>query len=438
MLEGEDWYWDETRAARPSLADGARCARSCRSRTPRRSAGASASPGRRRRWSWPAPRARPRSRWAPISIARGRDADRAGGRRRRADPHLLHGLQRAQAARSRRRAGPSTAIAAACRSARPPRSSSSRTPSTAGRGAARVHARLAGYGMTTDAHHVTAPHPEGEGMIHAMRLALDAAGLAARRGRLRQRPRHRHAAERPRRGAGARAASSARAACWSAPPSRWSATPWRRRAAWRRPPRSWRSSTGCCRRPRTWSTVDPEVPFDCLPGVARPADVDRRAVELVRLRRPERQPDLPEAPSWARAAEASRATPMRRRGRDHRVGTVNASTVGGRDALAGALALGRSAIGPVRAFDAAAMSSRLAAEVDEATLASLVDRDAARRLSRICRLAPRGLPARGARRGRRGRARARHRGRHRARRLHLEPRLRRRASCAAARPASRR
>ena len=69
------------------------------------------------------------------------------------------------------------------------------------------------------------------------------------------------------------------------------------------------------------------------------------------------------------------------------LGTVNASTTGGRDALAGALALGRSAIGPVRAFDATAMVSRLAAEVDEVTLASLVDRDAARRLSRICRLA---------------------------------------------------
>jgi len=69
------------------------------------------------------------------------------------------------------------------------------------------------------------------------------------------------------------------------------------------------------------------------------------------------------------------------------LGTVNASTAGGRDALAGALALGRSAIGPVRAFDATAMVSRLAAEVDEVTLASLVDRDAARRLSRICRLA---------------------------------------------------
>jgi hypothetical protein len=69
------------------------------------------------------------------------------------------------------------------------------------------------------------------------------------------------------------------------------------------------------------------------------------------------------------------------------IGTVNASTAGGREALAGALALGRSAIGPVRSFDPATLGSRLAAEVDEATLASLVDRDQARRLSRICRLA---------------------------------------------------
>ena len=68
------------------------------------------------------------------------------------------------------------------------------------------------------------------------------------------------------------------------------------------------------------------------------------------------------------------------------LGTVNASTAGGRDALAGALALGRSAIAPVRAFAVDDLASRLAAEVDEATLASLVDRDAARRLSRICRL----------------------------------------------------
>jgi 3-oxoacyl-[acyl-carrier-protein] synthase II len=36
-----------------------------------------------------------------------------------------------------------------------------------------------GAGMTTDAHHVTAPHPEGEGMLRAMHLALDAAGVPA-------------------------------------------------------------------------------------------------------------------------------------------------------------------------------------------------------------------------------------------------------------------
>ena len=41
----------------------------------------------------------------------------------------------------------------------------------------RALARFAGSGMTTDAHHVTAPHPEGEGMIHAMRRALADAEL---------------------------------------------------------------------------------------------------------------------------------------------------------------------------------------------------------------------------------------------------------------------
>lgn len=42
----------------------------------------------------------------------------------------------------------------------------------------RVYARLLGAGMTTDAHHVTAPHPDGEGMIRAVTLALEAAGTA--------------------------------------------------------------------------------------------------------------------------------------------------------------------------------------------------------------------------------------------------------------------
>ena len=43
---------------------------------------------------------------------------------------------------------------------------------------ARVYAELAGYGMTTDAFHVTSPHPEGEGMARAMRSALERSGVA--------------------------------------------------------------------------------------------------------------------------------------------------------------------------------------------------------------------------------------------------------------------
>ena len=44
----------------------------------------------------------------------------------------------------------------------------------------RVHATLLGAGMTTDAYHVTAPHPEGEEMVRAMALALDRARLDPR------------------------------------------------------------------------------------------------------------------------------------------------------------------------------------------------------------------------------------------------------------------
>ncbi len=43
---------------------------------------------------------------------------------------------------------------------------------------ARCHGELLGAAVTTDAHHVTAPHPEGEGMVRAMAQALAAARLA--------------------------------------------------------------------------------------------------------------------------------------------------------------------------------------------------------------------------------------------------------------------
>lgn len=46
---------------------------------------------------------------------------------------------------------------------------------------ARVHAEVVGAGMTGDAHHMTAPHPEGNGARRAMQLALDDCGLPPER-----------------------------------------------------------------------------------------------------------------------------------------------------------------------------------------------------------------------------------------------------------------
>ena len=53
------------------------------------------------------------------------------------------------------------------------------SPEHAERRGAEPIARVAGYGRTTDAYHVTAPDVEGRGVERAMRLALEDAGLAA-------------------------------------------------------------------------------------------------------------------------------------------------------------------------------------------------------------------------------------------------------------------
>ena len=42
---------------------------------------------------------------------------------------------------------------------------------------AKIYAEFSGAGMTADAHHMTAPHPEGYGAKNAMRLAIKASGL---------------------------------------------------------------------------------------------------------------------------------------------------------------------------------------------------------------------------------------------------------------------
>jgi 3-oxoacyl-[acyl-carrier-protein] synthase II len=55
------------------------------------------------------------------------------------------------------------------------------TPEHARRRGARWHVGLLGYGAACDAHHMTAPHPEGRGLAKAIREALAQSGLAPER-----------------------------------------------------------------------------------------------------------------------------------------------------------------------------------------------------------------------------------------------------------------
>ena len=64
---------------------------------------------------------------------------------------------------------------------------------------ATILGEVAGYGSTTDAHHMTAPEPTGGPPSRAIELALRDAGADAVAARLHQRPRHLDPAQRRRR-----------------------------------------------------------------------------------------------------------------------------------------------------------------------------------------------------------------------------------------------
>ena len=135
-----------------------------------------------------------------------------------------------------------------------------------------VYAKFSGYGMTTDAHHVTAPHPDSEGMIHAMRLALaDARVPASAVGYVNahgtgtpQNDRVEALALRQVFGEGAVLVSATKSLVGHAMAGAGGAEAVATILA---------LEHGLLPPTANLQTVDPDVAFDCLPGIARPATI---------------------------------------------------------------------------------------------------------------------------------------------------------------------
>jgi 3-oxoacyl-[acyl-carrier-protein] synthase II len=138
---------------------------------------------------------------------------------------------------------------------------------------ARVHGELLGAAVTTDAHHVTAPHPEGDGMVRAMRLALaearrepSAVGYVNAHGTgTAQNDRIEAGALRCVFGEGGVLLSSTKSLIGHTMAAAGAAEAVATLLALQH---------GLIPPTANLAAVDPEVPFDCVPAVARPAAVE--------------------------------------------------------------------------------------------------------------------------------------------------------------------